>query len=205
MKTRVAKPKIEETNFYESIQSAIKEGRHEEYLKNVVEEYEEYKKIFDQALTDKNSPDMVYTFHVTYLNQKSIWREIIILGNQTFEKLAITIIKAMGWDNDHMHGFSLSKKYKIKNYPFTAIPATFFAYGWEDDPHPTFKSSKILICNMDYEKYPKLQFEFDFGDSHTFDITYIGIRKASEKESKRTLPKLIDQRGIAPEQYPSYD
>jgi hypothetical protein len=74
--------------------------------------------------------------------------------------------------------------------------------GWDDDPHPTFKSSEVLICNMDYEKYPKLQFEF--GDSHMFEVLYKGIRKPVEKESKRTLPKLIDQRGVAPEQYPDY-
>ena len=44
----IEKPKIEESNFYETIHDAIKEGSHAEYLKNIVNEYEKYKKIFNR-------------------------------------------------------------------------------------------------------------------------------------------------------------
>lgn len=205
MKQIIKKPIIEdEKDFYESINNAIKEGRHVEYLTNAIEDYEEYKKAFDQAFTDKNSPEMVYIFRVIYDLKKAVWREIIILGCQTFEDLAIAIIEAMNWDNDHMHGFSLPGVHKSKNYPI-AQPHTFFAEGWEDDPYPTFKSSKVLICNIDYNKYPKLDFEFDYGDSHTFDVNFKGMRKAAKGESVKALPELVDQRGVAPEQYPEWE
>lgn len=127
------KPVIEEGDFLESINGVIKEGRHVDYLKNVLDDFADYKKIFEEAFTDQNSPDMVYTFRATYLNKKSVWREIIILGKQTFEDLAIAVIETMGWENDHMHGFSLPKTQQSKNYP-VAIQYSFYAYGFVGTP-----------------------------------------------------------------------
>lgn len=193
-------PKIIEGDFNEVINDAINKGRHVEYLKNTLKEYAQYKKVFESVLTDKNPSDQVYLFRVTYLNKKLVWRDIIIIGSQTFEDLAEAIIDSMDWDNDHMHGFSLPEKQK-KGY-FYYTPFTFFADGWEDDPYPTYKSNQIKICNIDYNLYPKLRFEFDFGDGHMFKVHFKETRAAQKGESMRTLPKVLDQRGVAPEQYP---
>lgn len=196
-------PKIIEGDFHEVINDAIKKGRHVDYLKKALKEYEEYKKVFKQALTDNNPHDQVYLFRVTYLNKKLVWRDIAILGNQTFEDLAEAIIDSMDWDNDHMHGFSFPEKQK-KGY-FYYTPFTFFADGWEDDPYPTYKSNQILICNIDYNLYPKLRFEFDFGDGHMFEVQFTEMKESQRGESIKTLPKILDQRGVAPEQYPSLE
>lgn len=198
MKSKI--PKIIEGDFHEVINDAIKKGRHVDYLKNALDEYKQYKKVFEKALTDKNPFDKAYLFRVTYLEKKPVWRDILILGSQTFEDLAEAIIDSMGWDNDHMHGFSFPEKQK-KGY-FYYTPFTFFADGWEDDPYPTYKSNQILICNIDYDTHPKLRFEFDFGDSHMFEVHFTEMRELQKGESIRTLPKVLDQRGVAPEQYP---
>ena len=200
----IKKPILDEDGFYQGINKAIQENRHVDYLKNVIEDYEAYKKAFVAVFTEENPDDFVYRFRITYLNKKAVWREILILGNQTFENLATTIITTMGWNNDHLHGFSLPQKHQSKNYP-SSIPYTFFADGWEDDPHPTYKSYQIYICVINYTLCPKLEFEFDFGDSNIFTVEFKEMRKSIKGESKKILPKLIDQRGIAPEQYPKYD
>lgn len=198
MQTKI--PKIIEGDFHEVINGAIKKGRHVDYFKKTLKEYEEYKKIFLAALTDKNPSDQVYLFRVTYLNKKLVWRDIAILGSQTFEDLAEAIIDSMDWDNDHMHGFSLPAKQK-KGY-FYYTPFTFFADGWEDDPYPTYKSNQIMICNINYETHPKLRFEFDFGDSHMFEVHFKRMRQPEKGVNIQTLPKVLDKRGVAPEQYP---
>lgn len=197
MQTKI--PKIIEGDFQEVINEVIQEGRHVDYLKNALKEYAQYKKVFKQALTDKNPSDQVYSFQVTYLNKKLVWRDIVILGNQTFEDLAEVIIDSMDWDNDHMHGFSLPDKQKKGYFYYTKF--TFFAEGWEDDPYPTYKSNQIKICNINYDIYPNLRFEFDFGDSHMFEVRFKEIRESEKGENIKTLPKLLDQRGVAPEQY----
>src|SRR3989344_3019054 len=193
MQTKV--PKIIEGNFYKIINKAIGKDLHVDYLK----EYETYKKVFAKALTDKNPHDKVYLFRITYHHRKPIWRDIVIRGNQTFEDLAEAIVDSMGWDNDHMHGFSLPEKQKGGYFYYA--PFTLFADGWEDDAYPTYKSNQIMICNIDYDLYPKLKFEFDFGDSHIFEIHLKEIRDSQNGESLKNLPKVVDQRGIAPEQY----
>lgn len=204
MTSGVRKPIISENNFYQAINDATREDRHLDYLKNVIEDYEAYKKAFAGVFTGENPADFVYRFRAVYLDKKAVWREILILGNQTFEDLAVTIITSMGWDNDHLHGFSLPQKHTSKNYP-SSIPFTFFADGWEDDPHPTYKSNQIFICVINYAFCPELRFEFDFGDSHLFTVKFKEVRKPVKGENGKTLPKIIDQRGIAPDQYPECD
>lgn len=51
----------------------------------------------------------------------------------------------------------------------------------------------------------KLGFIFDFGDGHEFRIEFKGVRPLISKEHREDFPKLIDQRGVGPEQYPRYE
>ena len=198
-------PKIDEGNFYESINRAISDGQHVDYLKEVIKKYEEYKKEFEEIFNSKGSSDSVYKFHVTYLLKKPIWRDVELFGKQTFLDLAEKIIDSMGWDNDHMHGFEIPEK-KRKPDPFlTGSCNAFFAPDWEDDPHPTYKTDEVCIQDIDYSKMPKLDFIFDFGDGHRFDIEFKGSRASKKKEKKGDFPKVTDQRGVGPEQYPEYN
>lgn len=201
----IMKPKINEGDFYKSINQTISEGRHVDYLQEVIKKYEEYKNEFEKNFTDKNPKKSVYKFCVTYLLKKPVWREIELLGKQTFLDLAKTIIDSMGWDNDHMHGFEIPKQKRKPDLFFTESSLAFFATGWEDDSHPTFKTDEISISDIGYEKLPKLHFTFDFGDSHEFNIEFKGMRDANEKEKIGDFPKVIDQCGVGPEQYPEYE
>ena len=134
--------------------------------------------------------------------QKPIWRDIELFGKQTFLALAEEIIDSMGWDNDHMHGFEIPEKRRKPDPFFTGSSNAFFAPGWEDDPHPTYKTDEISIQDVDYNKLPKLDFIFDFGDGHRFDIEFKGNRALKKNEKINDFPKVIDQRGIGPKQYP---
>ena len=66
-------PKINEGDFLQSINRAIKDGRHADYLKNVLKDYDNYKNFFLDVFTDKNPPYSVYSFKVNYLLKKSVW------------------------------------------------------------------------------------------------------------------------------------
>lgn len=197
------KPYIHEGDFSQVIHQAITEGRHVDYLKQVLKDYEDYKRQFDANFTDQNSSNAIYKFRATYL-RKLLWRDIEILGRQKFSLLAEAIIDSMGWVNDHMHGFSFPEP-DAKNRRFYSLRYTFYAPYWEDDPHPTFKSNEISICDIDYTKQPKLRFIFDFGDGHEFDVELKKIQKVETKGSSRSFPHVVDQRGIAPMQYPPCD
>jgi len=199
-------PAIKEGNFREVINSAIAEGRHVDYLQQVLKNYEWYKNEFVKVFTLDGSAGLVYIFRAVYERKPNLWHEIEILGNQTFEKLArLLVVSGMRWHYDHMHGFTIPgiEKKPTGKLPFEPITRLdFFATGWEDDPFPTYKSNQIKICQIDYQKYPIIDFIFDFGDGHEFQIIYKGTRPIKPSEQKTKFPAITDQRGVAPEQYP---
>lgn len=198
-------PQIHEKDFQTSINQAIKEGRHVDYLKEVLKKYDAYKKAFDQIFTTKNPENHIYKFRATYLRKKPVWRDIELIGKQTFLDLAEEIIDSTGWMNDHMHGFDIPRTEREPDPLMTASSKSFFAPGWEDDPHPFYKTNDICLCDIDYDKLPVLDFTFDFGDGHLFKIEFKGSREMRKKEKKRDFPKVVDQRGVGPEQYAEYE
>lgn len=199
------KIKIKELNFKKSINKAIKENMHADYFNEVLRRYVTYENAFNSIFSDqKNTEGKIYLFRATYLNKKNTWREIEILDIQTFYDLACEIIGSMGWDNDHMHGFDLPEKRKPDPF-LTGSSLSFFAPGWNDDPHPTFKTDEIRICDIDYKKLPKLIFTFDYGDDHRFEVVFKSLRDIKSKKEIKEVPRLIDMRGVAPEQYPEYE
>lgn len=196
-------PQIQKSNFYEVINQSIKEGRHVDQLKEMLEDYKKYQQVFSEAFTDSNSLEAVYIFRAKYISDKTVWRDIAILGKQTFCDLAEAIICWMEWNNDHMHGFSIKKALGKNQNPYSQF--SMYSPGWEDDPHPTYKTNEVKIADIDYKKNPQLYFVFDFGDGHEFNIE---LKKIDEnikiKDFEEPLPTCIDQRGVAPIQYPNY-
>ncbi len=43
---------------------------------------------------------------------------------------------------------------------------------------------------------------FDYGDGHGFSIEFKGPRILDKDEKGVEFPRIIDQRGVAPDQYP---
>ena len=205
-KSLAQSPEIDEGDFYTATKKAIAEGTHAEYLQRALNEYEWYRAEFAKAFSLSQSKDAIYTFRVVYKLKRGVSREIDILGNQSFEKFARAIVKSMHWDYDHMHSFTIvgPRREPLDSAMVQPAQLEFFAPHWEDDPYPTYKSDSIRMCQIDYKKFPKLEFIFDFGDGHRFDITFRSVREDSRK-TREKYPAVVDQRGAAPEQYPNYE
>jgi len=110
----------------------------------------------------------------------------------------------MEWDNDHMHGFSMKKVFGKNQNPYSRF--SMYSPGWEDDPHPTYKTDEVKIADINYKKNPQLYFVFDFGDGHEFNIELKKIEENMKiKDFEEPLPTCVDQRGVAPIQYPNYE
>lgn len=193
----------DEGNFYEITKEAISAKRHADFVKNAVKEYEDYKNYFSGVFIPRPLGD-IYEFRANYLLKSPVWRDIVIRQGHTLADLANEIINSMDWENDHMHGFSFPFK-RGKLTEWYVSPYTIYAPGWEDDPFPTYKSDQIKVGEIDFTKYPKIRFTFDYGDNHEFDLLYKGLSKLSKEISLRDLPMIVDQRGVAPEQYPALE
>jgi len=203
------KPKINEGDFREVIGRALAESgedaRKIEYLNEVLRKYKEYQNFFNNVLINsKNDMNSVYTFKVNFIYDKPIWRDIEILGKHTFFDLAKKIIYSMNWQNDHMHGFAVPGEGERPDPLFTASALGIFSPNWEDDPHPTFKTNEIRICNIDYNKLLKFDFTFDYGDNHQFEVIFKNKREQNKKDKKCIFPKIVNSHGVPPVQYTKY-
>lgn len=201
-----SKPKIEESGFKKAINATIKEGRHVEYLEGVLEGYDWYCREFDKIFEDDPDLKSIYEFRIVYQLKKNVWRDIAISGGQTFEQLAKAIVKSMGFAYDHMHGFTFpGVEMKRKGgFSFERTLLEFFAPHWEDDPFPTYKSNQIKIGQVNYKKHPQLNFVFDFGDGHRFNIQYKDKGIKDSVVGVKKFPAVIGGKGTGPEQYPDW-
>src|SRR3989338_777919 len=200
--TRHIPPIQGEKSFYKTINQAIAEKRHVEALKGIIKEYEDYKK-YMSGVFEKKEPfyQDVFKFRVDYLWKKPVWREFEIEGSQTFGDLAKGIIESMGWDNDHLHAFYFPEIRNGKVFRHSYSPYSIGSRGFDNDQYPTYHTNMVRIAELDYVAYPRLNFVFDFGDSHEFSFKYIGRRASKRVDEMDYLPKVIDQRGVGPEQY----
>ena len=176
------------------------------YFRKWLKELEEYKKCYAEILTDKNSPDDYYVFRFTYVRKKPVWREILVRGSDTLNDLAIEAIYSMGWDNDHLHQF-LPRTVNGRNLGFYDMLSIALGYPDDDEDWPSYRTQQVRITDIDWEKWPKWNFVFDFGDSHEFNVDF--KRKLTEAQIRKEYyfeetPWLVDQRGVGPMQYPAY-
>lgn len=207
------KPKIiNKAEFRLEMENLIAKGEHVDYFKELIRHFDHYHSVFEKIFVEPNqakrTKNMVYGFLVQYKGmggggKKTIAsREFEILGHQTLEDLAKIIVLSMGWAYDHMHGFELVGKKTLSDPLYAASSLAIFAEGWEDDPHPVYKTNEVHILDIDYVAQPKLELTFDYGDGHTFLIATTGHGKIDPREEPSEFPRLMASSGIAPEQYP---
>lgn len=55
------------------------------------------------ATTVKIKKETVYELKVTLKRRPPVWRKIQVVGSTTLQQLHLILQQAMGWDNDHLH------------------------------------------------------------------------------------------------------
>lgn len=200
-------PKIQgEKEFYMAITKAIETSNHKSALKSIIDEYEKYKKFIEENTISITLPqDKIYTFRFTYQLQKNVWREIEVFGDQTLEALAETVIDTMNWSNDHLHAFWFPEVRGKTVFSHWYTPYSIGSNGYDNDQFPELFDYDVLVGSIDYSKHPQLGFAFDFGDDHRFLMKFKSVRISNKNDTRDNFPKLIDQRGVSPEQYPIFE
>ena len=131
--------------------------------------------------------DGIYCFNVAL--KKNLWRRIETAGGHTLEDLHYAIQAAYGFDDDHLYAFFMDGE------------------SWSDDkftsPHdeegPHVDEARIGELGLSAGQC--LLYLFDYGDQWLFQIEMEAIRKSGEQPHK---PKVVGQKGKAPEQYEYY-
>jgi len=205
-KAKVYQAKINgEKDFYIAINKALQTSKHKFALKQIIEEFEKYKKFMEENILPVELPQhKIYTFKLTYQLKKKVWREFEVFGDQSLEELATTVIDSMNWDNDHLHAFWFPEIRGKSVFSHWYTPYSIGSEGYDNDQFPELCDSEVMIGSIDYSRHKKLGFCFDFGDDHRFLMEYKSIRIADKNDYRNLFPKLIDQKGVGPEQYQDF-
>lgn len=205
-KIKLYKPEIEgEKDFYDAINRAMKDSEHKDALLDIIKEFEEYKKYMQEKMVSSTmSLSEIFKFRFTYQLKKNVWKDIEISSKETLEELAEYIIEEMDWDNDHLHAFFFPRK-ELDGLRYWYNLYEIGSEGTDNDQYPILHTDEVFISSIDYKKNPKIGFVFDFGDDHRFMMEYKGTRKVATFDKKISFPRIIDQRGVGPEQYPDYE
>lgn len=192
-------------SFYSEINEAIARGKYVDQLQRFVREYDDYRAVMEPLFSKFYNPgENIYAFKVAYQWERIVTRMIEIHGKQNFNQLAKMIIKSMGWQNDHLHGFYLDKV-EGKNPHEVRHKYSWFSPYWEDEPHPLIHTDKVKISYFAWEKHHKIHMTFDYGDDHNFDIELVGKRSRVRHEKQTMFPRVIEEKGRARAQYPEID
>jgi hypothetical protein len=133
----------------------------------------------------------VYQFKITLKGTKPpIWRRILVPETYTFWDLHVAIQDAMGWDDYHLHEFTLlspktGRKVKI------GIPSDEDVdYGWE-----VLAEWNQKIAHYFSSENSKADYVYDFGDGWEHSIK---LEKILPRETGVAYPRCIDGRGACP-------
>ena len=132
--------------------------------------------------------DGVYVFTVSL--GKS-WRRIAIPGRLTFERLSDVILLAFEFDDNHLYRFRFRDSLGFERH----IDHPFL----EDDAPST---TEVAIGDTPLAPGSIMTYQYDFGDDWEFEIVLDTIQPPDPTLKK---PKMLEQFGKAPTQYPDYD
>ena len=139
----------------------------------------------------KKKYNQVYQFKITLKGTKPpIWRRILVPETYTFWDLHVAIQDAMGWEDYHLHEFTLlspktGRKVKI------GIPSDEDAdFGWK-----VLADWNQKIAHYFSSDNSKADYVYDFGDGWEHSIK---LEKILPRETGVAYPRCIDGRGACP-------
>ena len=115
------------------------------------------------------------------------WRRIVAPAEMTLDDLAMAILDAFDFDDDHLYCFELPDR-RGRSFRI-ACPYE------EDAPACT---EEVQLGDVPLPVGGTMTFVFDYGDNWQFDVK---LEDVGSKKSKRKMPKVIAKGGKAPAQY----
>jgi hypothetical protein len=131
-----------------------------------------------------------YTFKVTYLRDPEVWRIIEMTERQTLHDLHNAIQDAVDFDNDHMYSFYMNGQAWDNTVEY--------AHPSADAP----SAAGVRIGDFGLRIKHRFLYLFDYGDDQRFEVQLININPDAPKAD---YPRITEQHGDNPEQYPGWD
>ncbi|MDR1411992.1 MAG: plasmid pRiA4b ORF-3 family protein, partial [Spirochaetaceae bacterium] len=139
--------------------------------------------------TPPEQPRQIYVLRASIAEiRPQIWRKLSVPGGCTLGDLHWILQAAFGWDNDHMHSFTVNSE----EYGMTGSD-----FGSGDDYDVTDEDD---VCLDDLELQPKQKFTYlyDFGDSWKHDISVSQIVPGGLEDKGTERPRCLGGQRAGP-------
>lgn len=147
----------------------------------------------------------IFIFKVALAGRKSIWRRIAIKGSQTLDDLHEIIFDAFDRYDEHLYSFFFplaTGKMNVRKIYHESVEYTSpnaFEYGDVDDQK---NACKAKINALKLKKGQVFYYLFDFGDEWWHEIM---VEEIDAEAKKGKYPRIVEQKGKSPPQYPDFD
>lgn len=109
-------------------------------------------------------------------SEPSIWRELEVPSSLCLTSLAKAILLAMGWDEDHLHQFTVSRK---ENYA-----TSMNELGGEALYPGTKDGSRYGVSHLLKKQGDSVMFEYDYGDSWYHKVKLKSVTDYTDDEPR---------------------
>ena len=125
--------------------------------------------------------------HTWRVSLGKTWRRIVAPADSDLDDLAMAILDAFDFDDDHLYCFQLSDR---------RGRSLRIACPYEEDAPA--RTEEVRLGDVPLPVGGTMTFVFDYGDNWQFDVK---LESVDSKKSKRKTPKVIAKDGKAPAQY----
>lgn len=129
----------------------------------------------------------IYLFKVSL---GRVWRRIEIQSDMTWEDLTIIILEAFEFDHDHLYSYYYKNRF--------GITAEINSPNLDEGPYTT----EQRIGEIPIQIGSSMKFLYDFGDNWEFEVI---LEKITQFRKKLIFPRIIEEHGEPPVQYPVWD
>ena len=145
--------------------------------------------------------DRQYAFKVWLKRRRSIWRTIVLRGDQTLDDLHAAIGTAYERDDDHLYAFYMPKAPARRARSESRAKEYVSPIGYQFDrllAHRRFDASVVTLDELPFKASQSFEYLFDFGDEWWHEITVEAIGTSSRAQS---YPQFGKRKGASPAQY----
>ncbi len=130
----------------------------------------------------------VYVFDAQLLNVSGVSAKIAVAGHEHLTALHDAIQEAFNWENDHLYSFRLDGQFWGDAAAERVIPG---------GPDTDSKTADVPVDELRLQIGARIAYVFDYGDDWR---VMLSLRECVDGSD--AIPRVIDQRGTAPPQYP---
>jgi hypothetical protein len=137
-----------------------------------------------------NPPRQAYVLRVSIADSRpKIWRKLRVPEDYTLGDLHVILQIAFGWENDHMHSFTVNST----EYGMPEIEGMGFGNEFN-----TISEDTVCLGQLNLQPKQKFRYLYDFGDSWTHEITVSKIIPIGAEDGDLMLPRCLEGERAGP-------